>query len=630
MNRLSVVQHFKTSLLITVFLLSAFVVPVPYTFATDDAPALKPVSQKGVYRKYSLTYSDENTTTLFPDRLGKKNTNPSTFMSSFSFDGDLIIADYGKLKDDKIVSLSFDKIRKNSFAMNGHDFFNDPAVFMKKYKNNEVYMKLNNMNEILSFHFPGETPQVFKKFMTTIAQEIQISIKEGRSSWTGMETNQHGKGLVNYNLTGKKDGNFTLEKTRKNYINPGFIAPDDKQAINLTSKITLDPKGALQKIDTHERSKIQSQNKNETILDVNKRLQLDFIEKGNFNPNLMNSEFLGLMKKVLPGESIPDEGVDKELLAKRAGYLSYDEIEHWIKTFKPNEKNNRANNAMFYRTTGFVELHPESTKKLADYCKNKAKTSQERILAMNILAAVATQSAQQAMRDILSDSRIRKDKRQSGIMIQNFSFMEKKAESETLDFLMDLTINEKGFISYSAAHAFGSCINRLYTGDEKKRALELNTVLVKKMTTAQTIKDKKEYVAALGNAGIVENNQLIFDLFSSKSPDIRSEAVMAIRKTETPEARHRLLTLFPDPVRAVQRSSIQTYLQYSPSEANLNQIKKYLNESLVEEANFYDMVTLLKKNGSSHPDLTQDCLKLMVRKKLHDPDLEARIRSLIK
>lgn len=55
-----------------------------------------------------------------------------------------------------------------------------------------------------------------------------------------------------------------------------------------------------------------------------------------------------------------------------------------------------------------------------------------------------------------------------------------------------------------------------------------------------------------------------------------------------------------------------------------------LETDVIEEVNFYKMTTLLKKHRHTFPELVNNCFKLMVRKKLHDPDLEARIRGMIR
>lgn len=146
--------------------------------ATPDSPLL--ASQKGVYRTYRFQYSDENTTTIFPDRLGRKGSRASTFMSTLSFDGDLRVKDYGRVGNENIYSLSFDQVRTSRFGMNGHPVFDSPDQFIGKYRKQEIYVCVDGNNEIKRFLFPPKTTQVFKTFMTTAAQEIQVSIREGK------------------------------------------------------------------------------------------------------------------------------------------------------------------------------------------------------------------------------------------------------------------------------------------------------------------------------------------------------------------------------------------------------------------------------------------------------------------
>ena len=598
------------------------------TALADDGMISPAGSLAGVYRTYRFTYQDENTTTLFPKRMGQAGGSANTFMSTLAFDGDLRVKDYGTLGDQKIYSLSFDQVRSNHFALNGHDVFDDPSLFIGQYKKSEIYVALDRQNEISRFYYPGDTSQAFKTFMTTVAEEIQVSVRQGKNSWSTEEINQHGRGIVDYAVTGNKGKSLELSKTRKNYDYPGLIEPGDRQDIQGKDKLILDDKGFLQDIDKREETTITSQDGKETILQVKKTLQLRRTDQGTFDPGDFGEGHLAAMQAAYPGESIPDKGQDRELLAKQAAYLSYDDIESWIGGFTPDEKNNRANNSMFYRSVGFVSLQPQSTVKLAEYCITKADRSQAKTLVMNLLAAVGSPEAQGAMREILSDPGIQKE-RQYGMMIQNFSFMDTKPEPETIEFLDKLIQSKTNYVSYAGAHAYGSCIHKLYAGQEQKKALALNRILLDKIKASSTPDEKSEYIAALGNAGMMENNSLLFECFGDDSPKIRSEAVMALRKTETPQVRMRVLTLFPDSERGVQRSAIQTFIHFSPEEQDIREMRNQLDTGRIEEANFYDMTSLLKKNITRYPALVRDCLKLMVRKKLKDPDLEARIRGMI-
>jgi|GEM_PF-2614504 len=613
--------------LIILFLFSLVTLIIPESSqATPDNPLL--VSQKGVYRTYRFQYSDENTTTIFPDRLGKKGSRASTFMSTLSFDGDLQVKDYGRVGNENIYSLSFDQVRTSRFGMNGHPVFESPDQFIGKYRKQEVYVCVDGNNEIKRFLFPPKTTQVFKTFMTTAAQEIQVSIREGKKSWTTKEINQHGKGVVDYRVKDTKGNHIELAKTRKNYDYPGLIAPSDKQNIRSNDKIILNREGFIEEIDKHERSTITAPSNKKNILDVKKTLSLKMIGKGNFDPGAFGAKQTSSMLAVYPGEPISDPKQNRELLAKQVNDLIYEDMESWIKNFRPDTKDNRANNAMFYRSSGFVKLQPRSAQRLADFAMKKGRTSGERTLVMNILAAAGTENAQAAMKNMLSDPNVRKDP-QYGVLIQNFSFMDVKPTAGTLEFLSGLMNRKKGYESYAAAHAFGACIHKLYKRSEKEKALSLNNQIRKKIDGAISHDERAEYIAALGNAGMFENNRIVTGYFKHPNPRIRAEAVMALRKTETSDVRSQMLFLFKDKDRGVQRSSIQTYMQFSPDEKNIREIKTQLKAGKIQEANFYDMTSLLKKNIQRYPGLVKDCLKIMVRKKLKDPDLEARIRGMI-
>ena len=617
------IRHNKT--MMTLAFLIVLVLGTP-GFSADSKPLLS--SEKGAYRTYRFTYQDQNTTTIFPDRLGQKNANASTFMSNLSFDGDLRVKDYGRIGKENIYSLSFDEIRTSRFALNGHGVFDDPALFIGKYKKHEVYVCLDDNHEITRFLFPRKTPQVFKTFMVMVAQEIQVSARQGKMDWSTNEVNQHGRGTVNYHVAGKKGNSIQLEKTRKNYRYPGLIESGDTQDIRLDDRITLNPRGFVEEIDKREKTKITSPSNRKTILDVDKTIRLRMTGAGTFKPGTFGPGQVSAMQSVYPGNPVPDDIQRQELLAKQASYTSYEDIESWVKQFKPEAKDSRANNAMFYRSSGFVKLQPRSADRLADFGRKKGRTSQERTLVMNILASAGTKSAQDAMKTMLTDPVVRKDP-QYGVLIQNFSFMDETPTRATLSLLEGLMNGKVGYESYAAAHAYGACIHKLYKNREKERALGLNRLIRLRVAGARTEDERAEYIAALGNAGMFENNGYIAGFFRSPHSRVRAEAAMALRKTETAAVRRGMLNLFQDSDRGVQRSAIQTYLQFSPEEKNIREIKHLLDKEKIQEANFYDLASLLKKNQPRYPELIKSCLRIMVRKKLKDPDLEARIRGMM-
>ncbi len=613
----------KNQAAVTLLFLLTTLIILPYSQA---APLL--VSKKGVYRTYRFTYQDENTTTLFPSRLGRKTGGAATFMSTLDFDGDLRVKDYGSVGDENVYSLSFDAVRTSRFGMNGHRVFDSPDQFIGRYRKQEVFVCVDGNNDIKRFRFPPKTSQVFKSFMITAAQEIQVSVRENKNRWTSREINQHGKGNVDYRLKKGKANRIELMKTRSNYDYPGLIDPKDHQTIQGTDRILLNPGGFIEEIEKNERSLVTSPADNKTILDVKKSLTVRMTGSGAFDPGTFNEKSLNAMLTVYPGDAISDPTQNRELLAKQVNDLLYEDMENWIRQFRPDGKDNRANNAMFYRSSGLVKLHPAAANRLAEFGLNNQRTSGERTLTMNLLSAAGTESAQNAMRRILSDPAVRKDP-QYGVFIQNFSFMDVKPTAATVDFLSGLMTGRRGYESYAAAHAFGACIHKFYTRSEKKRALSLNRRILAKIDAAKTPDERGEYIAALGNAGMFENNPRLTDFLGNPSSRIRAEAAMALRKTETSDVRRRMLPLFRDKDRNVQRSAIQTFMQFSPDTANFNEIKKQLGSGAIEEANFYDLASLLKKNKSANPGLVKDCLKLMVKKKLKDPDLESRIRAMI-
>ena len=226
---------------------------------------------------------------------------------------------------------------------------------------------MDENHEITRFLFPPKTPQVFKTFMITAAQEIQVSVREGRKNWTTKEINQHGKGVVDYRM-GRENGNrVELNKTRKNYDFPGLIAPDDRQNIRGNDRIILNRGGFIEEIDKKERATITSPKNGKTILDVNKTLSLRITGRGNFEAGTFGERQMGAMLRVHPGDPVSDPGQNRELLARQVSDLIYEDIERWIGSFRPDPKDNRANNAMFYRSAGFVKLQPRSAERLAAY-----------------------------------------------------------------------------------------------------------------------------------------------------------------------------------------------------------------------------------------------------------------------
>lgn len=159
------------------------------------------------------------------------------------------------------------------------------------------------------------------------------------------------------------------------------------------------------------------------------------------------------------------------------------------------------------------------------------------------LAAVGTPGVQRILREVV-DGRER-DWRTFSAIVPVLGLLESPTP-ETFDFLTSRSRDSDQDFSSTAALALGSIVHTLSKTDSRKGEILLKSYIDKLENSNGQLEELKESLAVLGNAGLPGTEPALLKWAADPRPDVRAEAVMALRFLRTVEVEDVLLARFAD------------------------------------------------------------------------------------
>jgi HEAT repeat protein len=120
----------------------------------------------------------------------------------------------------------------------------------------------------------------------------------------------------------------------------------------------------------------------------------------------------------------------------------------------------------------------------------------------------------------------------------------REPSDDTLEFLSAQAGNSSDDFSSTAALALGGAARTLGQTQTQRVEWLLKDYIVNIQKADGDVEDLKESLAVLGNAGLGSTAELILNLTRHANPDLRADAVMALRFMRTPEVEQRLVQIF--------------------------------------------------------------------------------------
>lgn len=508
------------------------------------------------------------------------------------------------------LGLSLASLDEATMTLGSTPAMQDRAALEAALTGGEAVLTLRPEGDLVDLDFTPGSHNVFRSFAQTVAGELQLPVRDG-ASWTLLDTTLRGKAEATYartatgfhrartryaKLTAFGDGlrDVTvaaetswvtsaagLQSVRSTEVLEG-VTPDGVPVVS-TLELTLEPLGAVPLVAALP-------------------TQLDDSEPGRIDrPADMREQFLaqrvdGLTpQQLMEGVMVHGTGASPQAIAE----------------FLP-------------RASGLLLQQPELCAVLAERAKNARTPVSERTFALEVLAAAGSPEAQAAMRDILSSDAMRADPNRRE-RFQRLSLLVRPTK-ETVAFVDDAwrqgTPDERRTLSL----VLGATAGQLARSGDEAAASPFVTELSQALRSASDAKEREYLVGALGNVGLEQSVPDVVAALEDSNAAMRTQAVLALRKTPVPEARRAVTQALQDPEVSVQAAALEVLLRWTPDAAERAALVEGLRSGRLSPALGHQVLNALAP-FAGEPDV-RAALAWLSTQPAADPSLQRRARVL--
>jgi HEAT repeat protein len=169
-------------------------------------------------------------------------------------------------------------------------------------------------------------------------------------------------------------------------------------------------------------------------------------------------------------------------------------------------------------------------------------------------------------------------------------------------------------------HTLGSVTGALARAGDA-RVHELHGLLRGRLAAASTIRAKRAALAALGNAGLDSDREIIAAYAGDPSEQVRSQVAWSLRKLDSKESRATLVALVGDPHLAVQTAALQTLTGMRLGASDRERLAALVAAGRVQALAYRPLATLLSREPLADAHAGR-ALELLVAR--DDADAETR------
>ena len=206
-------------------------------------------------------------------------------------------------------------------------------------------------------------------------------------------------------------------------------------------------------------------------------------------------------------------------------------------------------------------LHPEACDEIAHAFVDPALGVRGRELATDVLAGAGSPRAQAALRAVLATPEAKADAGSYLRMLQRLTFVSKPTR-ETTAMLRDAYAQARAADhvdeARAAAYSLGAAAGHLAKLGDAAGARENAAPIADALKRAKSPDDERSLLAALGNAGLADDEPLVASFATNDDQGVRAEAANALRKIDSPEARATLEDMVDDRSSSVGRAAIES------------------------------------------------------------------------
>lgn len=478
------------------------------------------------------------------------------------------------------------------------------AALAGELRHREVLVTHGDAGQALALEVPVDLPAHVVALLRALVFEAQVALPQG----DGAVVERTPRGLAHSRYATVDE--HTLTRTRERYADAPFAGEATLEGV---ATLSFDALG------------LAALRSDETVAGPHgdvafAALTLTRVDSGAASP-LPPLDLVALAEPALgPRGADGAARADHAALRAQAGDLSGERLLEEMRFFGrlgrlPDE------NRFVWQAAARLRLEPALCAALAE--EVPAFSPEGRGLAFDLLTAAGSPAAQAALLQALRALPVDDGR---AALVTRLAFLE-APEPDVLAFLVDEARGDDTS-ARTALHALGSTIGAaVRSGSAAWRAG--HAVLVERLHDAQSRDQRALALAALGNAGLAEDDARVARHASDADPRVRAQVAVALRKIDTPLAHDTLFSLVSDGSADVQARALNALGARPLDGTDLQALAaRAKNVHADAAASFIDLAS----SWLQDPELAADAraaLQALLDARPDHPDINARLHLLL-
>ncbi len=533
---------------------------------------------------------------------------------SIGLEGALLVRAHGKRDGAYVLGLGLGDVKRLDLAALGARI--DAPKDLGRH---EAVLEMLPTGEIRSISTAPDMPAPLASLLEHVASHLQVRLDGAAAArWQLEEDTPLGRARSEYDRSRTRPEGVDIERRRAAY---GTLLTFEqlgravsRQDVTSALEARIRPGGPLLRLSSREQLAA---------------------EGGGVSLSVVSEVALAL-EAVTP---FSDPGIPAGIAARRLGAalvlpkdtptgapagMRYEEVVAGIRALAPEGSAGQAHNRWLWQAMGLLQAEPALCRRLIEVFKAADLPERNRLLVLELLAAVGHETAQEVMRELLDRKAFPDTDLEHARRIQRLSFLDAPT-STTAHWLSEAHRDGKGDVRLAAAYALGAVISQ--SGEEPTLQRALNEELVAALERSSDVDEQAHYLAALGNAGLGENHALVAKYAHDASPLLRDAAARALRKTPDARSQDLLVELAGDRNHEVQHAAVLTLQRQEPDQARITALGGKILGGQIAPANY--ALALRSLQHLADLPLRQRVARHMLAHAPKDDDLKGRISELL-
>jgi len=571
-------------------------------------------------------------------RLPGPSGTPEGAVSHFLLDGVMVLHCYGRQADGTIrFGVRFKDIAKLQVDFNGRPIIDQ-----------ETIPTLAGNREIIADFFPNGKLKEIKRFpnnpglqvrlLASLVGEMQTVVPHaaGQRQWQAAETHYYGHTQADYQRL--EPGGKQIQLKKRTMVRDASFRPEN-DSINdephsFVYDITLNNKGWLESLSATSitRPTTFQAPGNNTAPTTSISINLLTVKKSSDHSaaaksapddrNAIPYDLTGNAEKKL---------ARKNILEKQAADLNPEVFKSWAQEYhRGMVTDGKEIFTMKTRMAAVLALHPELCQDMETLFFSLPANSPARPMIAGVLVLADTRTAQQSLRHILADNRLRRD--DNFIQILQLPAFLQHPTKETGEFYQAIINNpaENADARYAAIYTLGSISAEMRRRGMADMADEYNQYLVNRLQKSGNPDEIHALLFGLRNSKYPQNAPVAVTFLQKKQEEkVRFAAARALGAFTTENSTNILLHHLHDPSYLVRNGILQSLIEHQLSENDLNTIQKLVGNNILKPETDPLLLELVQKELAQQPEAGRKILRAMRKRGIANRDVKHKVQLLL-